>query len=65
MEEFSVVGKLMDQVHELVQYHLTDGLRVDTPKRIRKNLWPEFSIAAFAPTLSEVLINDTNYTTQR
>ena len=54
----------MDQVHELVQYHFTDGLRVDRPKSIHKNVWPQVSVAAFASTLSEMLINDTHYAAQ-
>ena len=64
IEAFTVIGKLMDQVHELVQYYFTDGLRVDTPKSIHKNFWPQVSMAAFASTLSEMLINDTHYASQ-
>ena len=56
----------MDQVHELVQCHFTDGLGVDRPKSIHKNVWPQVSVAAFAfaSTLSEMLINDTHYAAQ-
>jgi alpha-amylase len=64
MEEFTVIWKLMDQVHKLVQYCFIDGLRVDTAKHIHKNLWPQVSMAAFVSTLSEVLINDTHYVAQ-
>ena len=35
-ENFTILGKLMDRVHELVQYYSTDGLRTATAKRIRK-----------------------------
>ena len=64
IEAFTVIGELMDQVHELVQYYFTDGLRVDTPKLIHENFWPEISMAAFASTLGEMPINDTHYAAQ-
>ena len=64
IEAFTVIWKLMDQVHELVQYHFTDGLGVDRPKSIHKNVWPQVLMAALGSTLSEMLINDTHYAAQ-
>jgi alpha-amylase len=64
VEEFTVIWKLIDQVHELVPYYFIDGLRVDTAKHIHKNFWPQVSMAAFASTFSGMLINDTHYAAQ-
>jgi alpha-amylase len=64
IEDFTIIGKLMDQVHELVQYYFTDRLQVTTVKHIQKNFWPQVLVAAFASILSEVLINNTHYAAQ-
>ena len=56
-----VVGKLLDWVHKLVQDYEVDGLRIDTIKHVRKDFWPDFSMAAAVFTLGEVFINDTDY----
>jgi len=63
-EDPTVVGKLSDWVHKLVQDYGVDGLRIDTVKHIRKDFWPEFSKAAGVFTLGEVLINDPDYAAQ-
>lgn len=63
-EDPTVVGKLLDWVHKLVQDYGVDGLRIDTVKHIRKDFWPDFSKAAGVFTLGEVLINDTDYAAQ-
>lgn len=63
-ENPTVVNKLLDWVHKLVQDYGVDGLRIDTVKHIRKDFWPEFSKAAGVFTLGEVFINDTEYASQ-
>ena len=63
-EDPTVIGKLLDWVHKLVEDYGVDGLRIDTVKHIRKDFWPEFSKAAGVFTLGEVLINDTDYASQ-
>ncbi|KAF8469430.1 glycoside hydrolase family 13 protein [Russula ochroleuca] len=63
-ENSTVVAKLLDWVHKLVQDYGVDGLRIDTVKHIRKDFWPDFSKAAGVFTLGEVLINDTDYAAQ-
>ena len=63
-EDSTVIGKLLDWVHKLVQDYGVDGLRIDTVKHIRKDFGPEFSMAAGVFTLGEVLINDTDYAAQ-
>lgn len=63
-ENPTVVGKLLDWIHKLVQDYGVDGLRIDTVKHIRKDFWPDFSKAAGVFTLGEVFINDTEYASQ-
>jgi alpha-amylase len=63
-ENPTVVGKLLDWIHRLVQDYGADGLRIDTVKHIRKDFWPDFSKAAGVFTLGEVFINDTEYAAQ-
>jgi hypothetical protein len=63
-EDPTVIGKLLDWIHKLVQEYGLDGLRIDTVKHIRKDFWPDFSKAAGVFTLGEVLINDTDYASQ-
>lgn len=63
-ENSTVVGKLLDWIHKLVQDYGVDGLRIDTVKHIRKDFWPDFSKAADVFTLGEVFINDTEYASQ-
>jgi alpha-amylase len=63
-EDPTIVGKLLDWGHKLVQDYGADGLRIDTVKHIRKDFWPEFSKTVGVFTLGEVLINDTDYAAQ-
>jgi alpha-amylase len=63
-ENPTVVSKLLDWVHKLVQDYAVDGLRIDTVKHIRKDFWPDFSKAAGVFTLGEVFTNDTEYAAQ-
>jgi len=63
-EDPTVIGKLLDRVHELVQDSGVDGLHITTAKRIRRDFWPEFSKAAGVFTLGEVVINHTDYAAQ-
>jgi alpha-amylase len=60
-EDSTVVKKLLDWVHKLVQDYGVDGLRIDTVKHIRKDFWPEFCNEAGVFTLGEVFINETDY----
>jgi len=62
-EDPTVIGKLLDWVHQLVQDSGVDGLHISTAKRIRRDFWPEFSKAAGVFTLGEVLIT-TDYAAQ-
>jgi alpha-amylase len=63
-ENPTVVSKLLDWIHKLVQDYRVDGLRIDTVKHVRKDFWPDFSKAADVFTLGEVFINDTEYASQ-
>jgi alpha-amylase len=63
-EDSTVVAKLLDWGHKLVQDYGADGLRIDTVKHIRKDFWPQFCKRVGVFTLGEVLINDTDYAAQ-
>ena len=38
----TVIGISLDWPHKLVHDYDVDGLRIDTVKHIRKDLWPDF-----------------------
>jgi len=63
-EDSTLIGKLLDWVHKLVQDYGVDGLCIDTVECIRKDFWPEFSKAVGVFTLGQILLNDTDYATQ-